>query len=275
MIKIQQRFEKIKISSIFDFIFFNVALFLILFAWSNFILKKRIIALIVSLSLLVAINIARIIYKSFFGTKKTKNVGKNKNYDLYMLCLITNSKKENFELFSKILKDKKPIKTRLSNFMMFESDKTSAISFDFESQLLKQENALKLILFAIKNKIEKLSILCCGCSSKDKLFFENIKEIKVKVFEKNQICSLFFEKSQIFPKKLFEVKNIEKIKFKSLIKISLDRKKSKSYFISGLLIFLCSLIVRYNIYYVIMSSIMFFLSIMCKQNKKEATNDLF
>lgn len=275
MVKLNKYLYKIKPSIIFDFLFFNIAFFLIIFAWTNFLIRQKIFSLILTLTIVAGLNIIKIIYNKFFGKKNNKNDTKNKDNDLYMLSLISNSQEENQQLFLKILTKNEPQKTNLYNFIKFKNDKNKAICFDFTSLILKQENALKLILFAKNNNIDELIILCCQCPSKDKLFYENLKDIKIKIFEKDEICSNFFSKSNIYPEKKFEPKNIEKIRFKNLVKISLDRNKSKNYFISGLLIFFCSLIVRYNIYYVIISSLMFFLSIISRQNKKEASKDFF
>ena len=272
MKKFLNHLKSLNFANVIDFIFFNVSLFLIFFAWTKFIFKKNLIALILTFSIIIAINISKSI-KNYVKSNKRKNQElKKKDIENCMLSLLAQSDKENLDFFSKVFSFKK-IKYKKKNFLLFENHE--AVCFDFSQKLLSSETCLKHIHYAIKQGINKLGILCYNISPQDKLFFENLSNIQIKIYEKIDIYACFLSRYGIFPKKILEIKSTQKLKFKQIINISLDRKKSKAYFLSGVLIFFCSLIVRYNIYYVIMSSILFFMAILCRRQKEETQANFF
>lgn len=259
-------------AKIIDLIFFNVSLFLIFFAWTKFIFKRNLIALILTFSIIIAINIVKSIRNYIKSNKNKTQDLKKKDIENCMLSFLAQSDKENLDFFLKVFSFKK-IKYKKKNFLLFENNE--AVCFDFSQKLLSSETCLKHIHYAIKQGIKKLGILCYSLPSQDKLFFENLKNIQIKIYEKTDIYTQFLSKYGFFPEKVLEIKSTQKLKIKQIINISLDRKKSKAYFFSGILIFFCSLIVRYNIYYVIMSSILFFMAILCRRQKEEIPTNFF
>ncbi len=256
--------KNLRFSNVVDFIFFNLTLFLIFFAWTRFIFKSVTIALVLTFSLLIAINIIKSI-RHYLKSNKTASL-KIKTSDLEnrMLVLFCKSKLEQIDLFTSFY-DKEKIECIIENLIIFKD--SSAISVNFSQKKEPQESFLKTIYKARINNINKLIILCYEVNKQDKIFFENLKDINVSIYEKEDVYTKFLIKKPSF-ENYFEVKSGSKIKFKQLLTLSIDKSKAKGYFFSGLLIFFCSLIVRYNIYYVIMSSIMFLLALLCVRHKE-------
>lgn len=133
---------------------------------------------------------------------------------------------------------------------------------------------MKKIRLAEKVRKRKLLFLCYAFDRKDKLFVENLKNIEVKVMEKTEIYNNLFLKTGIFPEKTFEVKAAARLRFKQLVDMSFRRDNAKKYFLSGLLVFFCSLIVTRSIFYVLMSSLMFFFALL-SLSKKERPREFF
>ena len=66
------------------------------------------------------------------------------------------------------------------------------------------------------------------------------------------------------------------LQIKDILKNSLSRSHAKGYFISGLILLFTSLIIPFKIYYVVFSSVLFILSILCKfKPSPPNTNTLF
>lgn len=270
MKKIKDFLSNISLSKIIDFLFFNFVLFLFLFAWLRFVTKRLWVTILVVGVVMLLINLIRLIPKKE-GKKSLLQKEKKKIEDITLSLLILN-KNEQLKLFCDYLKDFLPQITK-EKFLKLESN-SKVLSLNFSSRFLSQEDALKSIYLAKKSHIFDLIILCINCNEKDKLFYENLKDIDVKVYTIDKIYSEIFVKLQKFPQKTFEVKSPKKLKFKEFLRVSLDRKKAKKYFLSGLIVFFCSLITRYNIFYIVTSSLLFFMSLMCLTNKEKENSTL-
>ena len=259
--------KNLKFSSVIDFLFFNLTLFLIFFAWTRFIFKNVLIALIITFALIIAINIIKNIRMHIKSSKNATLKIKSSEMENCLLLLLAQSNQEKVDLFSSFY-EKNEIECVLDNIIVFKDNSGLAINFSHKNE--SQESFLRIVYKARQNNIKKLSILCYSMNKQDKIFFENLTDIEAKILEKEEVYTKFLIK---LPKKenYFNVKSTGKIKFKQFISLSIDRRKAKGYFLSGLLIFFCSLIVKYNIYYVIMSSILFLLALLSFRKNETLT----
>lgn len=114
---------------------------------------------------------------------------------------------------------------------------------------IKTQNAEKLIIcgYKIDNSTYKLA--------------QKIKEIKIILLNSKDCFLKLIKKYNYFPENLKNLNLQEKLKFKEFLKLSLSRKNAKGYFITSLILLFSSFIVRLNIYYVIMSSILLLLAL--------------
>ena len=60
----------------------------------------------------------------------------------------------------------------------------------------------------------------------------------------------------------------KKEKINNMLNVAFNRAKSKNYFIYGIILFICCLFFRYNVYYIIFSSLMFCFSLFSRFNRK-------
>jgi len=185
-----------------------------------------------------------------------------------MLTLLSSSDEENIKFFLKVFEKFKKAKIE-SDFILFDE---KVVCVDFSEKIIHLEKAIKKISNAKKLEKKELLFLCFSFDAKDKMFVENLSGIIVKVVEKNEIFNKLFVPSNIFPEKIFETKSLGKLKFRQIVKMSFRKDKAKKYFLSGLLVFFCSLIVQNNIFYVLMSSIMFCFALFSLTKKEEVTN---
>ncbi len=260
MENLKKRLKGLTLAQIIDFILTNIALFLILFAWSRFIFKKSgsWVPFVVTFSIIIAWNTIKLTFKL---TKKCLIVPQNEG-EKWAYFVSTQNECDNLDFLIRLYGDDAQ---KLSN-NLFLLPSGVGIGFDFFENELSDIMALKIIRFAKEQNIKQVAIYCIEYDKKIKLFLENIKDIEVAICDKNCLAHKA-QKAGLTPPNIFEQKSKNKIKFKEFLSISLSREKAKSYFLSGILIFFCSLIVRRNIYYVLMSSLLFLLAILSLRKK--------
>ena len=276
-------FKKITIPKLFDFILTNIALFFIIFAWARFVFKNSIfVVLILSFTFCFMWNVLFFVVKCI---KKQPNLS-TKEVDKWAQFVLTQSEKDNLKFLiglyqenscspkneqNDVLFDKKDkeknIKLKIISSNLFVLPNKKTIAFDYFEEKLSLVRALKIIRIALNNKITKLAIFCVEYDKKDRLFLENLKDIEVAICDKNCLA-IKTKKIGLEVPNILQEKSHNKIKFKELLSLSISKEKAKKYFLSGILIFFCSLIVRQNIYYVLMSSLLFFLAILSIRQKE-------
>ena len=269
--------KSFRLADLIDFVFINVLLFLISFVWIKFFNKNLILATIISLIIVFGINL----FLAFFRKKKRLKIKLSKklenDIEQYMFTFLSNSCEENLNFFKETLSKKNKDVVINENLVVFKKENEgyfSALNPYFINSELKFEDCLKTLIFAQKNNIKKIIFLCINCNNKIKVNLTNLKNIEIKILEKQQIYTQILKKYNNYPKIKFEFKENKKLKFKQLLEISFNKSRAKSYFFSGLVIFFCSFIVRYNFYYVFMSSILFLFTILCFIRKNNPVEDL-
>lgn len=265
MKKTKFNIKNIKFYALFDFLFFNFSVFLILFAWTRFLTKSAVYASIISLIILFVANLIRNRLKTTKTKKKIEQNSHKNKIENAMLSLLASDEKQNRELFLKVFSYFVDAKIE-GKYIVFDK---KIVAIDFTKKTIYLEDFIKLFS---KIKIlgkKTLIFLCYTFDAKDKIFAQNLEGISVKIVEKKDIYESLFVPSNTFPEKLFEMKKNAKLKFKQVMQMSFSRDKAKKYFLSGLLVFFCSLIVRRSIFYVLMSSVMFCFAIVSLTKKEE------
>ncbi len=248
--------KNFRLANIIDFIFTNILIFLIVFVWLKFFNKNILYSFILSLFFLVIFNLLKVFFKGKKTTKLKLNKNLEKDIELYMYSLISNTNEENLLFFKNILKKFNP--TTENNIIFYKKNEIKyALCPLFESANLNIEKALKNISCCKTKNIKNILILCSICQKKDKILLEQISEMNIKIYQKKEIYLNLFKPSNTYPNIKFNFKESKKIKIYELLEISFNKSKAKGYFLSGIFIFFCSFIMKYNIYYVLMSSILF------------------
>ncbi len=262
--------KNFKLADVIDLVFINMLSFLIFFVWVKFFNKNILVSILISAILLVVFNLLRTFLKTKKKTKQTISKNLEADIEQYMLSLLASTKQETGEFFMEVLKNKSPTLNKKDN-IIYLPDTTCVIPY-FETQELNLEFCLKNIK-KIKKEVLKVVFLCVTCNPKTKNFLEQLKVKEVKVYQKNEIYFNLLYPNNHYPEIMFEYSKNNKFKLKELLAISFNKKRAKSYFLSGTLIFFASFIVRHNFYYVFMSSLLFFFALVCLMKKETSTNN--
>ena len=180
MKKFKELIKSIRFADLIDFVIFNLSIFLLIFAWTKFVFKSTLPSFIVTFATCICINI----FKSTFSSqKKEKNkllkqeqlqVEKLSNY------MLTQKTSENLQLIKQLYSNKN-IKNIKENLILF--DDNIAVGFDYEHLQLDHIFMLKTLRQAQNLDATKLYMYCNNCEYKEKLFFENIKNLEVVVLK--------------------------------------------------------------------------------------------
>ena len=251
-------FKNFSVARLFDWIFFNLCIFLFLLAWIRFMTKSFAISVVISFVILAGLNILKYFLrdKRHPTTSQKQLLDNAKNFFINYMSLTQKERTTLVgEAFGKRVKSNLYLKDKSLTFV------------SLEQRSLDISLALSYAKFALKNEVNSLVILCQTCQKEDLTLLHSIKNVKIEVYVFTKAYEYFCNYCTPPKVELISVSQ-NKIKFKELAKEVIAPSKAKNYFFSGLLIFFCSLIVRYNVYYVLMSSVMFFLSILCLAKKR-------
>lgn len=266
--------KNFNLANIIDFVFINLLFFLISFVWIKYFSKNIFLSIIIAITVLIAFNTIRFFLKNKKRIKNNINKKLENDINQYMLTFLASSTQENLEFFIEIFKDKNPNICFEKNLIFYNYNNTLiGICPIFNNKEIIVENCLKYIAYAKEENISKLYFLCCDISQKTMSFLSSFKDIEINILNKNQIFTQLLKEKGIYPKIKFNFKEQKKLKFKELIDISFNKSRAKGYFLSGLFIFFCSFIVKYNFYYVFMSSLLFLFTIFCHLKKEENINN--
>jgi hypothetical protein len=262
--------KRLSLANILDFCIINFSIFLITFAWTKFWSKSTSLSIIVAILFCVIITILGQVVKNKKNTKYVAKKEDAKNIERLSIFLLTCSKEEVCSQIKKLLLTQNSNIKDL-NYDIIINDGEFLLPM-FEDLSLSFEKAIKNIKKAVESNVKVIKILCIECDYMTKKRLESIENIKVEVKTKNEIYyQIFRSKIPVFDKEIKFADN-KKYRFKELVRISLAPEKSKKYFVCGIFIFLCSIVVRYNIYYVFMSSLLFLLAILSRKNKQKTAS---
>ena len=260
--------KNFRLNKFIDFLFFSVCIFLIVFAYLRFLRCNIAVSSAFALLTVVLAGAIRQLIKHKKQSKKALDLVRSKRVNDCMMSLLTNDKIENETIFKNILMAQNNGVVVLNcDLMLYENE---ALYLGFDKDELDYLDSLRAIKKAINKGARHIRLLCISCKTADKIKLESIENITVEIVEKEEVYLEYFDGKNYLPKQNISFKKQNKIKLRQLKEMSLTREKSKKYFLYGLMIFFCSLIVRYNFYYVFMSSILFLLSILSR--KKPAKN---
>lgn len=256
-----------KLSYFLDVIFYFLVIFFVSIIWLRFHLHSS--TTIIILSVLIALISSLILYK-IKDVKKNKIINSKqemqqiKNFTIEMMYL---TEKEQCEKLCLLLNIPKTCIKK--NFIFY---KNIAIKPFYLKNELSNVDIIKTISQLNNNEVEKL-ILCAPNFDQSCNNFYNQKN-NMRIFLINEIDIFNYVLKPINYKSnlLFKPEIKRKQHFKQLISIAFNNKRTKGYFFSAFILFLCSLVFRYNIYYIVLSSILFIFALISKFNKKYNIN---
>lgn len=251
--------SKFKFVNIIDTIFLSAVTFFIIFAWVQFFVKNIILSLFISTILATVVILAIRWFKSRKYASKQNQLNRSSNLARFKLAIQTMPSVKLTTIIKKLIPSKYTAKTTKGDITFVKDNLTHTFTFYYENQL----NDTKLLDIIKSKKASNLTIFCSTFSQDAKLVATAFKNKKIELINLEQLYDICNTHNIEIDTDNIDL-NKSKITLKEILKNSLSRNKSKGYFISGLILLFTSLIIPYKIYYVVFSSILFVLSLLCR-----------
>lgn len=272
--------EKGYFSFFCDFIFYAFLIFSISFIWLRYFIHNDItlyllaFLITISLSLILALIFRKKVNK-FKLTKKEKKL--KQNYLNYLLFL---DNKETTNLVKQFYKDR--VIKSCSNYLIVAKENLNLVKdkrkyiknsekiiifYDFSINNLSKNSVISFVKKSINLNIKSIEILSINFDKECFSFAKKIKGFTINLIDFDKLYSEKLKNYEInvSEKLVYEEKN--KYTFKELLQIAFNKKKTKTYSLTGLIFLFGAIFFRYNIYYLVFTSIMFIFALISYFNK--------
>ena len=250
-------------------------IFIISLIWCRYFIED--LTLSISLTIIITLIIDTIITLIFAkkterANLKNSEIEKAENYcNKFIFSDKSYAVNFYYNLASKRYKARK-----LSKYIIVEHRENNVLLYPFyKFEDFNIEDLISTYNYAKKAKVNKL-VICVNKTNANVLKICDKLDIKIIILDKYQTYNKLFKEYNYFPQE-FIIKT-QKNTFKSLVEYSLNKKRTKGYLIASIILLFSSFIVKYNIYYLISSSILLILSLFSfinpKFNKKTEDNIL-
>ena len=253
--------KKIFIFKTLDAFFRLFIIFLVAFVWIRYFIDSFWISLVISILTTFAIDIIFAYIKNKKQNKLNIKKEKKKKIDGYMNSFIYCDKKYCIDFFYKLCsKNYNTIKK--SKYLIISHPETNIILYPiFLYRPLNIDDVIECYNSVKKEKPKRI-VICTNSYDSNVLKFSLSLGIETLLLDKQQTYISLLEKYDIYPK-ITKINNSNKITFKQILLSALDKKRAKAYFVSALFLLFSSLFVYYKIYYLIFSTLLLIMCLLC------------
>lgn len=243
--------KKTRLSKIFDFIFGTSFVFLMCFVWVRFFLHN--FALTILLSATISFFVCGLYY--FLSKQKTEKqqlseteLEKAHNISIHFLL---STKKETISELEKLFSKKYDV-TAKSDHLIVNNTMFRPI---YTSETISDKDILESFA-KIKNTNLKKLIICCKNASPIAIKIAGlIKEKEIVIFDEYWAYKNIFLPLEFNPPKV-EIEEKKKDKnLDAFLQNAFNKKRTKNYLLVAVFLLFGSFLLRYNLYYIIFSSI--------------------
>ena len=248
-------------------------IFLISLIWCRYFIKNFTISIILTILLTILIDI---ILTFIFYTKnkkinlKNSEINKAQNYcNKFIFSEKSYTINFFYNLFAKKFKT-----TKTTKYIIIENNNSKCVIYPiFKLEDLSTEDLVNAYNTTKKHNPQKL-ILCVNKANSNVINIANMLDVKTIILDKFQTYQSIYKEFDTYPEE-YLIKT-EKTTIKSLLEYGLNKKRTKGYLLASLILLFSSMIVKYNLYYLIVSSILLVLALFSfinpKYNKKLKEN---
>ena len=257
--------NKSTFSFIIDFVFYSLIIFAVSYIWLRLYIHNNTLILVISLiiTLFISSILCLVLKNKISKNKLTKKEEKIKKQILNSLLVMNNNEINNFltQVFNNNVK-------KYKDFLVILNEEKTVIFYNFSFL----ETDINFILNSLKTS-EKLEIfnvnIISNLFNKDcNKFVKNIKNFNIKLINFNDFYFKCLKEQNILPNSKIKYEEKTKYSIKELLSIAFNKTKTKSYVLTGLIFLVSSLFLRYNIYYIIFTTLMFSFAMFSYFNKR-------
>lgn len=238
------------VGKIFDFLFFSILIFLTVFVWSRYFLGNSLISVLIGA--IVTFFVMTIFH--FLTIKKRdktkKQVEMQENASLIANSFLLSSKADVLKTFYKNLEKKYDVKIK-SDYLIINESILRPI---YMSQTISDKDIFESYLKIKKTSARKLIVVCKDATESAIVSSKLVTDKEVIVLTELEAYQKIFEPLG------FEIPKIQKPKqkkktFEEYLAFALNKSRTKNYLLVAIFMFFSSFVLRYNLYYLLFSTI--------------------
>jgi len=256
--------KKISLMLIFDCVFKFILLFSLNIIWTLYFIRITWLSVICAIILpIIEILIGK--YFLFRRNKKTApKLQEQQHIEDVNNAFIFMAQKKVLNFFNKLFSSTHD--TKIKHDYIIIGQETPIIIYPcFKLNKLNSDEIIKMYNSITEKNIKRILILCNSYETNIVQVLNNFKT-QVIILDKVKIYYNFLKPKSTFPEINSNTPTKNKLKFKEIIQIAFNKKKTKSYFLSAFFILFSSIFVSYKIYYLIFASILFIFAILSRFN---------
>ncbi|MEG1500170.1 MAG: hypothetical protein RR400_03815 [Clostridia bacterium] len=186
----------------------------------------------------------------------------------YAMSFLFNDDSSNVDFFFNLAKEKHDA-TKKSHYVIIQNKKSKIVLYPFFSYNKFSSDDLILAFNQTKKDNPTRLIICTNEIDADAMKLKDkLQQLEIVILDKYDTYYKLLKEYDFYPKNKVDIKKDNKKSFKDFLGLALNKKRTKGYFIASLILLISSFIVRYNIYYVIMSSLLLVLALISFLNPK-------
>lgn len=250
-----------KLANLLNLFFRLLLIFFLIFIWIRYTVESLTLSIILTVfcTLLTDFLIQYLLNKKkYINSIKASEIKKLKSVINYF---IFNENKDNLTFFYNLV-SKKHLAVKKNNFIIINHDNDNNVIL-YPYFTFKNFSVDDLIF--ILNKTKKLCfskiVICSNNFDTDCKSFITKIDKNILLLDGEQTYLNLLKPYNCIPENIPNEKKDNQIKFKHLFKNSLSRNKTKSYFFASIILLISSFIIKFNIYYLIISSILLILAL--------------
>ena len=243
-------------------------IFLLVFIWIRFYQNNLLLSVLYSAILAI---ICDLCLEFLLRKKQTKDLLKKeeildaKNYAYHFLL---NDKSVSLAFFEKILNKHFAIHKK-SNYLWWDSENEVTVFYPcFNTDVVKIRDVI-----SIYNSIKGIPsptkiIICATIFDQSTVTFAKSSPINFLLFDQFDTYEKLMKPNNLFPSNTQKLEEKKQSNWQNIAEYAFNRKRTKTWLFSGLLLIFSSLFVRVSIYYLIISSILIIFAIISFTNTK-------
>ena len=240
----------LKLSKITDFIFFAGLMFLICFLWLRYFLHDFWLAVILSATItFVTMSIYHIFYKNKENKQNISHEEIKKANQITTKFLLS-TKTEILKTFFEKLEKKYNTKIK-SDYLLVNDNVLRPI---YTTQTITDKDILESYTKIKDTSAKKLIITCQNTDESSRLCAKLITDKEIVILTEFEAYETIFKPLEF---EVPDINTLQKTKknFSYYLSFALNKSRTKSYLIVAVFMLFASFVLRYNIYYLIFSSI--------------------
>lgn len=252
--------------NIFDIIFRVVIIYILSFVWIRYFIKNLALSLVLASIFTLVCEIIIQFVKKKLQQKNKISKDEQKEIENMTNSFVYSTETQNINFFYNLAKTKHNA-VKKSKYIEIIHPNTKIILFPFF--LLRELNAQDIIYVynKTKNANPKRIVICTNNFDNTAQTLANKLPTQTVLLDSKQTYFNLIKKYGVYPPKV-ELKIPQRQTFNDLLSYALNKKRTKGYLFSSILILFCSFFVPYNLYYIIMSSVLLILAFASFSNIK-------